>query len=240
MKRLMGFVFACLLAIGTAGSAVAATGDLFLVAYGEADGVNPPNARTDAEVAFSFGQASSFNFGDDCFNVDTGITLNDFAVSDWSDVYVGVFGGGYTSGYDLADAYFGSSVAVQAGDLGGDGGFSSFRSASLYMGMAGYDGGLEADQGYVSYMDADGNNPKYAGLVPLGGFLPEARLADGSVSMGMYTTPDGLTLTNLTEWTLDTSSGNLVVSQSQVPLPGSLILLGSGVLGFFGIRRKRQ
>lgn len=236
----MGFVFACLLVIGTAGSAVAATGDLFLVAYGEADGVNPPNARTDAEMAFSFGQASSFDFGVDDFNVNTGITLDDFAVSDWSDVYVGVFGGGYNSNYTLADAYFGSSVAVQADDLGGDGGFSSFRSASLNLGFAGYDGGLEADQGYVYYMDAEGNNPKYAGLVPMGGFLPEAQLTDGSVSMGMYTTPDGLSLNKLTDWTLNTSSGSLLVSQSQVPLPGSLILLGSGLLGFFGIRRKRQ
>jgi hypothetical protein len=35
------------------------------------------------------------------------------------------------------------------------------------------------------------------------------------------------------------SDGEVVLNPSAVPIPGSLLLLGSGLLGLFGIRRKK-
>jgi hypothetical protein len=233
MKKVMGLVLALFLVVGTAGSAMAALGDFFLVAYEHADNALPIELSGN-EAAVNFGAPGALDFIADFQNYDTGITLADFAVSNWSDVYVGVFGGGITPGFVPDSAYFGSGVTPNMG-----GNKDPFMYASIDMGFAGYDGGPMSDtNSYVNKMDVGGTSPTYNTLLQN---IGEVQLVDGGAAwIDVYITPDGVGYTQLANWTLDTSSGSLVINPSAVPVPGAVLLFGTGLLGFFGIRRKQS
>ena len=63
--------------------------------------------------------------------------------------------------------------------------------------------------------------------------------------MYLYTFPGGVLDTGLDANTdyagviRLNSDGSVVLNPSAVPIPGSILLLGSGILGLFGIRRKK-
>jgi hypothetical protein len=239
MKKALGIVLAVFLVIGLSGPASAAIpgtkGDLIVVAYEETDNALPISQGGN-ESYFNLGFAGSVNYSD-TGQINTGITLGDFGATDWSDIYVGIYGGGFLAdGLTVGAPYFGS---VDSGFVLNPGAYGSYTSAVGNI-QNGADGTKANSNSYINQMDVGGNNPSYATYLTSmsGPFGPEAQMNGGAVLMDMYTSPDAASKVSLASWTLDTSSGELVINP--VPVPGAVLLFGTGLLGFFGIRRKKQ
>ena len=252
MKKVMGIVLAVFLVLGAAGQAMAAfeLGNVKLVAYEETD-MALPISTVGNEVHTDLG-ATMDSFIDGSIapiSVDTGISLDEYGATSWTQIYVGIFGGGKTPSFQSDDIVFAS--ATDTFSVTNASAFGS-ASGSLWQGEnygtafptngEGNKAGLKsASNSYWDTMDVDGTSPSYGSF--LGGFTgfgPEAQLMDGVVEMQMYTTdPNGVNPTNLGTWSLDTTGGTLVASYSAVPVPGAVLLFGTGLLGFFGIRRKK-
>jgi len=240
MKKLLSVLAAVMLVVGVTGQAMAAfeLGNFQLVAYEEADSTAPVS-NVGNEVHFDLGAGLDAIDG---VTLDTGISLTNYSVSSWSQVAVGIFGGGYTPAYVPGDAFFASdtddfTVSVASKNV--------FNSASMAVSSAfGPQDEIQAKATGTYYfnMGLSGSpTGSYAGMVDANSsFGAELLLADNAIlEMGMYSF-DGTTVTDLGTWTLDTTGANLMATYSTaaVPVPAAVWLLGSGLLGLIGIRRR--
>ena len=246
MKKMICVLAALMLVFGIAGQAMAtfAIGDLQLVAYEEPDNAIPVSPAGN-EVHFDLGMGQNTSAA--VSNIDTGIVLGDFSVTTWSDVYVGIFGGGYTPFFEAVDALFTSDSA----DFTVGGGYSSFQSnvvnnsSATYMSITGTKQTYDKSNRYlyVYGMDVEGNNVGNYGayLNVKDDFGGELQLMDNSIlDVMLYSAGDGGVGTLLGAFSLDTTSGSLVASYAPVPIPGSLLLLGSGLAGIVGFRKRNR
>jgi hypothetical protein len=229
-----------LLVFGFGGQAMAAfeLGNFHLVAYEEVDQAVPVG-NLGNEIHYDLGAGLPAIPP----SVDTGITLADFGVSSWDQVYVGIAGGGYTPSFGNDRAYFSSDT----GDLTVSANtYSQFQSASLNISSF-FTGSIDivqpkASGTWYNNMIGGGFAPgTYAAMVNANSpFGAEAQLVnDGFVEVGIYSF-DGVDVGTLRQdaaWRLDTSSGSLVINP--VPIPGAVFLLGSLLLGALGLRRRK-
>lgn len=218
MRRIAA-IAASILVLLFAGPAMAAfeLGNFHLVAYEEADNNDLPVGNIGNEVHYDLGA----NLPDITTPLDTGITLADYEITTWDDVYVGIFAGGFTPAFENADAIFSSDTddfTVSANT------YSMFQSASLN--LSSYATTVDRVQSkssgsYSYYANMIGSGTTagtYAGLVNANSpFGAETQLIDnGSVALSLYSF-DGLDVNGVTQiatWLLDTTSGSLVITDA--------------------------
>ena len=163
------------------------------------------------------------------------------------------FGTGKTYA-NLSQAYFavdtnGSNVWASGGATAPTsnlGGFTSFATAALNMTTAAGSHLVinAADSGsYFTNLDQGGNNTG-TGATLFGINVMDASLAalatGGSVTQKLYffSNPDNVQ-TGVAQFSLTTNStGTTVADATPTPIPPSFLLMGSGLLGMVGIRRK--
>lgn len=238
MKKLFAILAAAMLVVGVAGNAMAVfeLGNTQLVAYVEADNSSLPVGTAGNEVHFDLG-AGLFDLTTD---LDTGITLADLGATSWDDVYVGIVGGGYDSGFMYVDPIFSSDTAsfTASSSL-----VSQYQSALFN--MSSVTGPKDAIQPkvtgtYYANMLLGGTGAgTYAGLVTASSdFGAETQMNGGLAEAAMYSfDADGTgAITELLAFNFDTTGSTLVLTQ--VPVPAAVWLLGSGLLGLIGIRRR--
>lgn len=243
MKKLFA-VLAAVAVFAFASQAMAAfeLGNFHLIAYVEADNNSLPVGTAGNEVHFDLGTG----LFDLSTPIDTTITLADIGATTWDDVYVGIAGGGYTPSFGNDRAYFSSDTPTFNVSTGT---YSQYQTASLMISSTG--GGTNAVDAkqiqekatgswYANMILSGAAAGTYASLVnPLGAdFGAEAQMNGGLVDAAIYSF-DGFdtgTLTKDLDLFFDTSGNTLVVSQ--VPVPAAVWLLGSGLLGLIGIRRR--
>ena len=248
MKRVLVILTAALLVFGVAGNAMAYfdnMSDLILVAYEGA-----PTSPAGNEVYYDLGLMDGSELPGSA--LDTGINLADFDATSWNSITVGLIGGdantilfgsdansnavadisGFTIGQTYVDAFSTNAYGVPASapKVTGTKGESGFIRFGSYVG--GFDPSLA---GF------------YAGSVTATDFPSGADSAKAEVVLGLGTYEMGLWSSSqysdaslLGTFTLDTTSGNLVVGYTPVPVPGALVLLGSSLMALVGIRRKNS
>lgn len=257
MKKLFGVFLALMLVFGFAGQASAyfEFGNVQLVAMENSTDTLPVPSSGN-EVHFDLGNTAGafMDLSIGSFSVDTGIVLGDFStsVTDWSDVYVGIFGGAIdTTGMGTETGLFSSRSA----DFYTGGSYGAFQTSVLY--NSGQFMGATADKhvqakdqsttgrfGYWNQMDLDGCNPgSYSGLIivdnsKFGGEVQGSETAP--FEFGFY---EGKAydswLVGTWNLTIDPTDSSLIANYNAVPIPASVLLLGSGLLGLFGIRRRK-
>ena len=228
MKKLVLAMAAAFLvfaaAAGSASAASFANGDLVLVLYEE--GGN--------EVAIDLGEIADYtvNYANYADNFD-----------DISNVKVGLFSVGTLADCFAGNSfYYGSADSDNAPELTMSAFMSSVGLATdTYTSYAGdtTDGvtviSETATGAYYTYLTLGGTSPGAYGGISLTG--KEATFDDDGNSIiylyGYTAGPSGITVAN---------DGNYVaaISISSVPVPGTLVLLGSGILGLVGLRRKNS
>jgi len=265
MKKLLGIALAGLLVFGIAGPAAAAFdyGNLHFVGIEDStSGTKHDSGDGTYEYHADLGDFSVLSLGmgpgEDAgmvggpIEVDTGMTLTDFDATSWDDIYFGGYGQDalwydYGQGDGLEETPFaGFGVAfLSAHEVTSDhlATVSGTNIISIFEGTKSLDEGQTEMAVANSYLNknSDPETGNYNDAVNIDGEPWNAELA-GLGNMFLYgfdkTDPKN-TLTKLTEFELhlDPTDGSLVVSE--VPVPASVLLLGSGLLGLFGIRRKK-
>jgi hypothetical protein len=263
MKKILGMLLAIFLVFGTAGSALAAfdLNGTFIVAYEEDESVaiQGINDQAGFESFFDLGNTAAFNTFvaglTPGVSVDTNITLADFGTSSWDDVFVGIMGKQASSDFTY---YFSADEAYEFNAIS-EAGFTSARNNIMNLfpdaGPANQVIDKAAISTYKLFAQQDGANPgSYGGPIQnAGNFGAEVNLAgieSGPITVGYFggdlfadfIDPDGdfvgvFPQINTLDIFLDPTDGSLLVG-SQVPVPGAVWLLGSGLLALVGIRRK--
>lgn len=237
MKKLFAILAAAMLVVGVAGQALAAfeLGNFHLVAY-----------VASGEPVDTVGNEVHFDLGAGLFDastpIDTGITLDTLGATSWDEVVVGIAGGGYTPEFGDDRAYFSSDTddfTVSTGT------YSMFQSAGLNISSF-FTGSIETVQSkatgtwYANMIGSGTTAGTYASMVAASSssFGAEALMNGGLVDAAIYSF-DGFDINTLTmdyAFKFDTTGDTLVVSA--VPVPAAVLLLGSGLLGLIGIRRR--
>jgi hypothetical protein len=104
MKRLVAIIFSVLLSLGLAGQVIASfeLGNVQLVAYSNTTGAFPiPGSGIESHYDLGPNIDSFMDLSIGSFTVDTHIDLVDLVATDWSQVYVGIFGGGLYPNYKV-------------------------------------------------------------------------------------------------------------------------------------------
>lgn len=246
MKKIVMLLIAAVMLFGVSGQAMAAfsDGDLIQVVYQKGG---------TAEVATDLGAVSlgttaytgpTINFNANPFpTAGSGV----FATASQSDLQVAYYIAGGTAG--SAPAYVSGSNATQtsAARQGAKVGNLTVQN-TMYNTVSG--GGSQASvlqnniQSYYSLSDAGGNT-----IGGFGGFIP---VKDGEVSLGTsayvdtylyyYATPNATSSkAGVQVATIRTfANGSSQVVGPVTPIPASILLLGSGLAGLVGIRRKQS
>jgi hypothetical protein len=246
-KKLAVLLAAAMLTLGAAANAMAyfADGDLIRVAYVRGG---------TTEVATDMGSISSLlAAGSTTINGTSGLSLTDLGAASWSDVYVAFF------------AKTGTTVATRTAYVSGDTATTNNTNWSLFATpignmYTGYQsvGGttnqtvIQQQSDALSYAtkmnnnDATGvSNGRMGGFITTIGAveLNLAALATGGTATAtIYSKGPGITggtmnATNLTI-TMDNTGSATVINTAATPIPPSFLLMGSGLLGMVGIRRR--
>ncbi|MFO7740421.1 MAG: hypothetical protein R6V46_18225 [Desulfatiglandaceae bacterium] len=249
MKKPLIIVAAFMFVVGIAGNAMAAfeAGNIILTAY---QGTHTDTSGNEAYYDLGAYDGS----GLPTTAVDTGINLGDFVgeTTPWSEIKVGAVGGTWDFEFNALPVVFGS-------DSPGDNQFSSkvffetaYENFNLNNATFDFGGGIATSkatdaessaQSYSNYFNKVALPGTYALTVnATGDFGAEVQLGVGQYDLNLYTIAgEGIpSLMGTLTLDTDTSNGNLWVSYTQVPIPGALVLLGSGLLTLFGIRRKKR
>ncbi len=173
-------------------------------------------------------------------NVCSATVVYDFeqTLDQTSDFYISVDGtiaewtfDGYLNGPDIMDAWLDIEIKIEPVSVEIIPGLSIYVASSSVVGdstLIGttWDGNYTGDEINVSYSKDLGDTPFPVKI--FGG------IENGSFTVNLIVNNDGPTyFGEITEITSSTLRGNFVV-----PIPGSLILLGSALVGFFVIRRR--
>jgi hypothetical protein len=226
MKRavVLGFLLAVLVGLSTSGLA-----DTFTTASpGINYAVNTSQGFFVNSTGYNTGPVQSYNAGSYFYlAADTGSTYSDAGI-------VAFFDGSLKLGLlsSVSVASTGNPVTVNLWlDTGGDGSFFSFNSSGMLTGLNGdsYGGASSStvnSNTLIEMFGGDGAGNSYtlaalqAGVVP--GITPNTAVA---LWIGL-TNPNSA---NITSFTVDYN-----------PLPGTLLLLGSGLVGLVGLRWLRK
>jgi hypothetical protein len=237
---------------------------MFFVAYNEDESVvvQGVNDQAGKESFFDLGPTTSFVSAIQSDKlIDTNITLADFSVSSWSEVYVGMFGQ-KTGGLSDTTAFFSSddpSYTYNALNFGFSNGYSQVQT---FLSAEATGSNIVRDKiqnnSYYGKMQASGTEPgSYGGPVGSGdSFGAEFNLDGIGVTSAEWLTlavyggdtfadqipPGGfngqLPLIAKISLGLDPADNSLQINP--VPVPAAVWLLGSGLLALVGIRRRRM
>jgi hypothetical protein len=266
MKKLLGIAMAAMLVFGIAGQASAdfEYGNLHFVAIEDSDGTTKHDTTDGTyEYHVDLGNFNATHWGDytgtgdgqalGMFEwsgtVDTGMTLDDFDASSWDDIYFAAYGwdadwwqGEEDTSWYAEGMAFTSAVQVTADNLSG-----SAAIQSLWNGTDLIEEGQYAMANADSYLsnNSDPELGNYNDFVNISGEFWNAELVGlgDTYLYGFNYTDDGeasLALLGTFTLSLDTTDNSLLIDYTPVPVPASVLLLGSGLLGLFGIRRKRS
>ncbi|MDY6905462.1 MAG: hypothetical protein SWH61_12330 [Thermodesulfobacteriota bacterium] len=253
MKRILGIFVAVMMVIGIAGPAAAyfEQNSLHFVAYEEQDNSVPIEA-TEGTVEMHYDMGNVTNDWYMPFagwggtlpasgtTWNTGITIGDFDTDDWSDIYVGLYGVVNT----LAPYTF---VGVAEDNFNVNTGSAS-EFSTLVNTTAYGDANQTVEKTKLttaSYTSTGLGEGAYCGLIdsPDSAFNAELNLdADGNGVMGFYyvnRTAGASSLVRMGDIAASVEGGVLMLEFVAVPIPGSLLLLGSGLMGLLGIRRRK-
>lgn len=241
MKKIL-VLFLAIAFLATAGPAMAAfeLGNFHLVAYVEADNNSIPVGTAGNEVHYDLGTGLFDVTGD----IDTGITLAALGATSWDDIYVGIVGGGYTPTFGNDLAYFSSDTDDFTASTSV---YSQFQSASVMISSA--VGPISEIQPkatgswYASMLLSGSGAGTYAGMVNANDdFGAETQMNGGLVDAAMYSF-DGAgsgAISEVLAFQFDTSGSTIVLAEAApIPVPAAVWLLGSGLLGLVGIRRRK-
>ena len=262
MKKFLVGIAAAALVFGAAGHAKAyfsADDELFQVIY---EGNGSANLGTN-EIVVDLGKISSlFTAGgvtttNSAFATDLSTYFGNTSVSNLQVAYFAEHAAGLTS----AKVIYASGTVAPTGVTGGStfastsGAIGSFRST--YSGAASVVTGTDsAGLTYATTVGATsvlnsywgGLDQQGAGIGTLAAYLPNggsqgmevAMVAGGTVTQNFYKIASAAGTPGLSDLgTIQTLSNGTVITQgAQVPIPPSVLLFGSGLLGLISIRRR--
>ncbi len=257
MKKYFGIILAAMLMVGAAGQAMAAftKPDLLRIVINVGATGNPLEVGTDLGL-------SAINIQSTASNTVLGGGTNAFSLgqfglsqpSDWSNLvvtYMALNVGTKSLWSTAATEPVGNTLVYVSTQSS----FNSVYVTGYFDASPGTTGIIRKDKtgSYFMSMDKNGTNGSVGSL---GGYLTpgqttnnffgvEKSLADlatiGYVDQDLYYWANGSTsgTPTLLSMTIRTmADGSTIINPSAVPIPPSVLLLGSGLLGMIGIRRK--
>jgi hypothetical protein len=242
MKKIVTIMAAALLTLGAAANAMAyfANGDLIRVAYVRG-GIN--------EVATDLGSASNIVSGTTVtLNGTNGLTLSALGATSWDQVYVAYFALDTNTKkiWESADAStttnknaytaLGSAMSNLYQGYGSVGGATNqtvtlaMSDPHSYSTLFNNNDATGVSDGYMANY-----NTSWAGVESNLAALATGGTATATIYTKVANTTAALAVTPLT---VTTNPDGSAIATTSTPIPPSFLLLGSGLLGMVGIRRK--